>query len=46
MARHKSYRGKPKKRPNRYDPNSPNWLAVHYPGYVWGAVLPTATAKK
>lgn len=29
MARHITRRSKPKKRPNRYNPNNPDYVAVH-----------------
>ncbi len=32
MARRQSLRTKPKKKPNRYNPNRPDYFAVHYPG--------------
>ncbi len=42
MARHQRHRSKPRKTINRYDPNAPDWHAVHgdhdlYRG--WGFVL-------
>lgn len=39
MARWINHRGHPKKRINRYNPNAPDWAAVHRPW--WGKkVLP------
>lgn len=31
MGRRQSHRSKPKKRPNRYNPNAPDYQAVHSP---------------
>lgn len=34
MSARTSYRAKPKKRPNRYNPNKPDWNEVHLPAYM------------
>ena len=34
MARRQSIRRKPKKEPNRYDPNNPDWCKVHLPMFM------------
>lgn len=46
MARHQCHRGKPKKRPNRYNPNKPDWNAVHRPSYFADSLLKLLTGKK
>lgn len=45
MARRICNRGKPKKRLNRYNPNEPDWMAVHAPYFFMRLMaLPTAVA--
>ena len=35
-----------KKRPNRYNPNKPDWRAVHLPGFLAGVALGAAQLFK